>query len=84
MNLNELDQQMEAIKEMFVKKQEMMKKMSTAQVQLVFPANENFWKKIENFRSYFKTFSRNFAFFLEFELSEKCEISRKLIAQKNL
>ncbi|XP_023346376.1 uncharacterized protein LOC111715290 isoform X2 [Eurytemora carolleeae] len=30
-NLNELDQQMEAIKEMFVKKQEMMKKMSTAQ-----------------------------------------------------
>jgi len=28
-NLNELDQQMEAIKEMFVKKQEMMKKMST-------------------------------------------------------
>jgi len=27
-NLNELDQQMEAIKEMFVKKQEMMKKMS--------------------------------------------------------
>jgi len=28
-NLNDLDQQMEAIKEMFVKKQEMMKKMST-------------------------------------------------------
>jgi hypothetical protein len=31
-NLNELDQQMEAIKEMFVKKQEMMKKMSTMEV----------------------------------------------------
>merc|ERR1719410_2920717 len=29
-NLNELDQQMEQIKEMFVKKQEMMKKMSSA------------------------------------------------------
>ena len=29
-NLNELDAQMEQIKEMFVKKQEMMKKMSTA------------------------------------------------------
>ena len=28
-NLNELDAQMEQIKEMFVKKQEMMKKMST-------------------------------------------------------
>jgi len=28
-NLNDLDQQMEAIKDMFVKKQEMMKKMST-------------------------------------------------------
>jgi hypothetical protein len=31
-NLNELDQQMEAIKEMFVKKQEMMKKMSCVEV----------------------------------------------------
>jgi len=31
-NLNELDQQMEAIKEMFVKKQEMMKKMSSSAV----------------------------------------------------
>lgn len=30
-NLNELDQQMEAIKEMFVKKQEMMKKMSVVE-----------------------------------------------------
>jgi len=30
-NLNELDQQMEQIKDMFVKKQEMMKKMSTVQ-----------------------------------------------------
>ena len=30
-NLNELDAQMEQIKEMFVKKQEMMKKMSTTQ-----------------------------------------------------
>jgi len=30
-NLNDLDQQMEAIKDMFVKKQEMMKKMSTTQ-----------------------------------------------------
>ena len=28
-NLNELDSQMEQIKDMFVKKQEMMKKMST-------------------------------------------------------
>jgi hypothetical protein len=34
-NLNELDQQMEAIKEMFVKKQEMMKKMSTMEVNLI-------------------------------------------------
>jgi len=33
-NLNELDQQMEAIKEMFVKKQEMMKKMSVVEVSL--------------------------------------------------
>ena len=31
-NLNELDSQMEQIKEMFVKKQEMMKKMSTGVV----------------------------------------------------
>ena len=30
-NLNELDAQMEQIKDMFVKKQEMMKKMSTTQ-----------------------------------------------------
>ena len=34
-NLNELDQQMEAIKEMFVKKQEMMKKMSVVEVHAV-------------------------------------------------
>ena len=34
-NLNELDQQMEAIKEMFVKKQEMMKKMSCVEVSLL-------------------------------------------------
>ncbi len=42
MNLNELDQQMEAIKEMFVKKQEMMKKMSCVEVwsYLIF---ENFF-----------------------------------------
>ncbi len=31
-NLNDLDSQMEQIKEMFVKKQEMMKKMSTGVV----------------------------------------------------
>jgi hypothetical protein len=35
-NLNDLDGQMEAIKEMFVKKQEMMKKMSSTVVRLKY------------------------------------------------
>ena len=41
-NLNELDQQMEAIKEMFVKKQEMMKKMSVVEVHAVRKVLANF------------------------------------------
>ena len=60
MNLNELDQQMEAIKEMFVKKQEMMKKMSTAQVQLEFSANIIFREKIRKYSFVFhKIFCEN-------------------------